>query len=99
MRLLLPSTFLLLACVECVAAFYPYHLPTGDGDGQKQSRGTESRRAGGGTAPVLPLKRIPVVGRDNEFNIVSGRQPSQTDSMAVATDGTDYTYMGAVKLG
>ena len=39
------------------------------------------------------------VKRDNDYSIITASQPSQTNSMAVHEDGTDFSYFSAVNFG
>lgn len=39
------------------------------------------------------------IKRNNEYDIVTAAQPSQTNSMAVDEDGTDFSYFTAIHFG
>ena len=39
------------------------------------------------------------IQRDNEYDIVTAAQPSQTNSIAVDEDGTDFSYFTAIRFG
>lgn len=47
---------------------------------------------------LLGIRGTPV-RRTNNYNIVTASQPSQSDSMAVHQDGTDYSYFSTLKFG
>lgn len=38
------------------------------------------------------------VRSDNKYDVVTAAQPSQTNSMAVNDDGTDFSYFSALKF-
>lgn len=46
--------------------------------------------AGSGSTPVK---------RDNEYDVITAVQPSQTNSIAVDEDGTDFSYFSALSFG
>jgi hypothetical protein len=94
------------ALLPSVSAFYPYHY----GD---ESNGNSARRAVHPQTPdqhksdvtearssiTLPLHRVPLSSRQNDYNIVNNNDPKQANSVAVDQDGKDLSYMVAVTIG
>lgn len=83
-----------------VTAFYPYQY---DDDSTPSSEG---RRSTGvieeeARSITLPLRRVPTSlrSRQNAYNIVNSKDPTQANSVAVDQDGSDLSYMVAVTIG
>ena len=66
------------------------------------ARNAARREAGAGAgagALTLPLRRVPLRPRENEYDVVKSKDPGRGDSVAVDQDGNDISYMAAVRIG
>jgi len=92
------------AILPTVMAFYPYHLKEGSGGSEQIRRATfHHTQASNLDVPrrplTLPLRRMPVQPRQNQYKILSSVDPKQKNSVAVDQDGKDLSYMVAVTFG
>ncbi|KAI9879551.1 MAG: hypothetical protein M1830_008178 [Pleopsidium flavum] len=62
-------------------------------------RGIPASTAAEGTSKELLQNRATPLKRTNAYKVVTASEPSQSDSMAVNQDGTDYSYFSTVKFG
>ena len=98
----------------CVA-FYPYHRsdptePLKDNTKKISTRNVVAAHEAHSDSIKIPIRRHAFgrsgskltgspVKRDNHYTIVTASQPSQTNSLAVDQDGTDFSYFSAVDFG
>ena len=101
--MLIPWTTWTAACalVPAAAAFYPYQpVPVGT---KHASRRDDIPKTKTRYAPrrslTLPLRRVPLRSRDNQYKILNSADPKQKNSVAVDQDGSDISYMAAVTIG
>lgn len=83
-----------------VTAFYPYQYD--DGSKATSSSRRSARISKSSAASItLPLRRVPASlrSRQNAYNIVDSKDPSQKNSVAIDQDGSDLSYMVAVSIG
>jgi len=90
-----------LACLyQTCLAFYPYHLPSADGEDTTQStpRAVQHRRTDNNGSIRMSIRRKPTK-RKNNFNIIPAVDPTKSNSLGIAQDGTDFSYFCAFQLG
>lgn len=84
-----------------VTAFYPYQYD--DGSTKASSSRRSARISKFDSGPItLPLRRVPATllsRQRNTYNIVDSKDPGQKNSVAIDQDGSDLSYMVAVKIG
>ncbi|KAJ4994275.1 eukaryotic aspartyl protease [Stagonosporopsis vannaccii] len=83
-----------------VTAFYPYQYDDGSTTASSSRRSARISKASS-TPITLPLRRVPTSlrSRQNAYNIVDSKDPSQENSVAIDQDGSDLSYMVAVSIG
>ncbi|KAF2013701.1 acid protease [Aaosphaeria arxii CBS 175.79] len=86
-----------LSLLPTATAFYPYHFPSGSDNNAGASRRASIPHAARGPLS-LPIRRVQLP-RDNIYNIVNSKDPSQANSVAIDQDGNDLSYMVAVTIG
>ncbi len=94
MRGLKSSLPLALLCHHATA-FYPYAPP---GSTTPTRRAVEPVERRDDNVIRMPIRRTPVK-RDNTFNVISAEPPSQTDSIGVHQDGSDFSYFSNFRFG
>ncbi|KAF2262299.1 acid protease [Lojkania enalia] len=105
----IPSFVYAAACLSIsilptVTAFYPITPDYGRGDSTKSQRRDPRTFASNALTTnnrkriTLPLRKVPL-RRDNIYNILNSNNPTQENSVAIDQDGTDMSYMVAVKFG
>ncbi|KAH7061431.1 aspartic peptidase domain-containing protein [Macrophomina phaseolina] len=82
------------SALPLAAAFYPYAFEAS----AVISRHEPQPDASSGSSFTVPIRRTPV-RRDNQFNVVAANEPSQSNSVAVDTDGSDFSYFSTFKFG
>lgn len=99
----LPTWLALSAALShTTTAFYPYH-PADD----NTRTSSQVRRVAPPPAPAahpvttLPIRRISTTlhTRQNAYNILDSKEPTQENSVAIDQDGGDLSYMVAVRFG
>lgn len=102
----LPAWLALSAALfPTTTAFYPYSY--GDDSTSSSSPDSRLRRTpqpsndhANARSITLPIRRVPALAsRDNAYNIVNSKDPSQENSVAIDQDGADLSYMVAVRFG
>ncbi|KZM20691.1 aspartic-type endopeptidase [Ascochyta rabiei] len=83
-----------------VTAFYPYRYDDGSKPTASSRRSTRLPRPDSRSV-TLPLRRVPASlrTRQNAYNIVNSKDPTQKNSVAIDQDGSDLSYMVAVTIG
>ncbi|KAF1835082.1 acid protease [Decorospora gaudefroyi] len=97
----LPSWLALSAAILPTAtAFYPYHYDP-DSTSASSSRLRRKPDTPSASSITLPLRRVPagLRSRENIYQIVNSKDPSQENSVAIDQDGSDLSYMVAVTFG
>lgn len=84
-----PSALAVYLCLPLAQAFYPYAL---------DANLIAARHEAPLSPFAMPLRRTPT-RRDNQFNVVTAAVPTQTHSIAVDTDGNDFSYFASFKFG
>ncbi|EOD45290.1 putative aspartic-type endopeptidase protein [Neofusicoccum parvum UCRNP2] len=77
------------------AAFYPYALEDASLLAARHEPAVSSAQD---QSFAVPIRRTPT-RRDNQFNVVTANDPTQSDSVAVDSDGSDFSYFSTVKFG
>jgi hypothetical protein len=91
------------ALLPPVTAFYPYQY--GDDNPASNVRRTPSLPSPNANtgSTTLPIRRVPsssnLLGRQNAYNIVNSKDPTQANSVAIDQDGGDLSYMVAMTIG
>lgn len=95
MLLTLPTWLALSATLLTpTTAFYPYQF---DNNSPSSHRRTIPRAPSPtDTSITLPLRRVP---RQNVYSIINSADPKQANSVAIDQDGSDLSYMVAVRIG
>jgi hypothetical protein len=96
------STWLAIsaALLPTATAFYPYHF-VDDNPSPKARRTIPQASSPDFRSITLPLRRVPTSlhARQNAYNIINSNDPKQTNSVAIDQDGSDLSYMVALKIG
>jgi len=80
-------------------AFYPYSPSSPNSAAPPSSRSLGTASPNSNTRSLtLPIRRVPI-RRENTYNIVNSRDPTQSNSVAIDQDGRDISYMVAVSFG
>ncbi|KAA8619810.1 Asp domain containing protein [Pyrenophora tritici-repentis] len=80
-------------------AFYPYSPSSANGAAPPSSRSLDATSFDSNSRSLtLPIRRVPT-RRQNVYNIVNSRDPTQSNSVAIDQDGKDISYMVAVSFG
>ncbi|RMZ66056.1 Aspartic-type endopeptidase ctsD [Pyrenophora seminiperda CCB06] len=83
-------------------AFYPYSPSSANSAAPPSSRSlgaaSSSPLTSNTRSLTLPIRRVPT-RRQNAYNIVNSRDPTQPNSVAIDQDGSDISYMVAVSFG
>ncbi|KAF4313393.1 Peptidase A1 [Botryosphaeria dothidea] len=82
------------SALPLAAAFYPYAFDVN----AVIARHEPHVSSGSASSFTVPICRTPTK-RDNTFTVVSANEPSQEDSIAVDTDGSDFSYFSSFKFG
>lgn len=90
----LASWTAVLSALPLATAFYPYAFDASP----LRARGEPSAGADAALSFALPLRRTRTK-RDSQFKVVSATEPTQTDSVAVDTDGNDFSYFSTLRFG
>jgi hypothetical protein len=91
------------ALIPTATAFYPYQY--GDENPFSNVRRTPSLPASNTKTGsiTLPIRRVPsssnLLSRQNAYNIVNSKDPTQANSVAIDQDGGDLSYMVAMTIG
>ncbi|KAL0263495.1 hypothetical protein SLS55_002475 [Diplodia seriata] len=90
----LASCTAVLSALPLASAFYPYAFDANPLRARQQPvADTDAAHSF-----AVPLRRTPT-RRDNQFDIVTATEPTQTDSVAVDTGGNDFSYFSTLKFG
>lgn len=98
------STWVALsALLPSACAFYPYqynddNTQTGT-DRLRRTTTNDDTRSNAVTLPIRRVARPHLKTRQNAYNIINSKDPTQEDSVAIDQDGNDLSYMVAVTLG
>jgi hypothetical protein len=92
-----PSIYAAACLLTTATAFYPYK-PNNSPDNPNTKTPRRNFHELDSRPLTLPLRRVPT-RRDNNYNIVNSKAPTQKDSAAIDQDGPDFSYMVGVKLG
>jgi hypothetical protein len=82
------------------SAFYPYHQPATADDHSSivPPRAVQHPRSDeNGSLRVLLRRRL--TKRGNSFNIIPATEPTQSNSLGIDQDGTDFSYFCAFQFG
>lgn len=84
------------AILPLATAFYPYHPSPA---GTKSAHPRRDARDAARRSLSLPVRRVPLRSRDNQYDVLKSAEPKGSNSVAVDQDGGDISYMAAVKIG
>jgi len=97
----LPTCLAIFAALSQTAtAFYPYSFDTDSPSSSSHKRLSNPIQPATNSI-TLPLRRVasPLRPRQNAYNIVNSKDPTQANSVAIDQDGADLSYMVAVTIG
>ncbi|KAF2142517.1 uncharacterized protein K452DRAFT_226932 [Aplosporella prunicola CBS 121167] len=95
------SPCVLLAALPYAAAFYPYLAGLDDAVAPVKATANDiiARKPPGDSLSIrVPLNRVPV-RRNNEYKIITANTPTQSGSVGVDQDGTDFSYFSTFRFG
>jgi hypothetical protein len=80
--------------------FYPYHQPITEDERSStpSPRPDQHPRRGENGSIRLLLRRI-LTKRKNSFNVIPASNPTQSNSLGIDQDGTDFSYFCAFQFG
>ena len=83
-----------------VSAFYPYQGGSDIGNNKRSFSIEKSESLQDNSEVVkLDIKRVTRKRQDgNAFNVVESQEPSQSHSLAIDQDGSDYSYMATASI-
>jgi hypothetical protein len=80
--------------------FYPYHLPTTEHEHSTSSSPQAVKHTRNDDNGSLRVRlRRSLTKRKNSFNVIPATIPTQSNSLGIDQDGTDFSYFCALQFG